>query len=210
MSNSQDNQFGNPNNNNPVQDNTNNNNNNNNYNNNGNPYNNFNNQNWQNNNAWNNNNNNSSNSDSAKLLKRAKTNASCYIAFLILAFVLIVAGVVLLNVSYVALEAAERSYDVGVVNGAISLSYLTIAVLVIGIIFAVATFICGIITIVFSSSLKNKYHEDFETIFLISSIGIVVPILTFVASCLIISKYKKLSSSSDNNGYVNRSSSNPY
>ena len=203
MSNYQSDQFGNTNNSNPIQDNANNNNYNQ-YNNNSNPYNNFNNQNWQNNNVWNNNNNNKPN-DRLAALKVAKTNANCYIAFVILAFLLIFIGCVMWLASI--LSASPYSSD----NAFIGPMIGSAAFFILGGIFALATIICGIIAIVYSASLKNIYNEEFDTVFILSAIGIIVPLLTFIACCMTVSKAKKLlASSSDNNGYVNRSSSNPY
>ena len=151
-----------------------------------------------------------------KLLTRAIENSKCYIAFVVTSFVLFLLAVILTSVS----ASQNESYNNWVLfddkeqeKWKKSIEALSTAATVFsafGGIFSLITLISGILTLVFSISLKSKYGKQFDQIFIFSLIGVIVPFLTFVACCMTFPKCKKmLSSPTNNNENLNKNDSNP-
>ena len=63
------------------------------------------------------------------------------------------------------------------------------ALMAFAIIFSISTFVIAIVLAVQSSYMK-RYSIDFYSVFIFFVIGIFVPILTFVAACMTLSKIK--------------------
>lgn len=133
----------------------------------------------------------SQNRPEQRKVNSVKNTSICYIVFLILSIIFVIAAYAFFVDAVFKSVNNEYIY----IDTDIYTKYL--AFMALGIIFSLATFIIAIVLSI-KTSFMRKYWREFDSIFILAVVGIFIPILTLVASCMAISKINRMKN--DNNG----------